>query len=121
MLNFPCVATDCSVKVNDFGVRKGKGSEKLKDILGIALQFVGTMGEGTDDSSGGGIPGNRPVAVGLDGLGRFATTDGKVEIPNGGGDLVVGEGGEESGEDNVKVDRCPREDMFPFRFWERGE
>jgi len=89
MLNFPCVATDRSVKVNDFGVGKGKGSEKLKDILRIALQFVGMMGEGTDDSSGGGVPGNSPVTVGLDDLGWFATTDRKVKIPNGSGDLVV--------------------------------
>jgi hypothetical protein len=53
VFNFSCVVADRLVKVNDFGVRKWKGSKKLKNILGIALQFVGT-----EDSSGGGVPGN---------------------------------------------------------------
>jgi len=43
--------------------------------------------------------------VGLDGFGRFAASDREVKVSNGGGDFVVREGGEESGENGVKVDR----------------
>jgi hypothetical protein len=33
VLDFPCVPTDGFVEIDNFGVRKGKGSEKLKDVL----------------------------------------------------------------------------------------
>ena len=49
MLDFPSVATDGFVKVDDFGVRVGKGSEKLKDIFGVLLQLIGSVREGTED------------------------------------------------------------------------
>jgi len=121
VLDFTCVATDCFVEIDDLGVRNGKGAEKLKDVFGITLQLIGSVEKSAEDGCGGGIPGNSPVAVGLDGFGWFATADGKVKIPNGGGDLVFGETGEKAGEDSVKVDRCSGENMVPFGLWERGK
>jgi len=46
VFNFSCVAMDGLVEVDDFVVGKGKGSKKLKYILGILLEFIGPMGEG---------------------------------------------------------------------------
>jgi hypothetical protein len=46
VFNFSCVATDGLVEVDDFVVGKGKGSKKLKYILGVLLEFIGPMGEG---------------------------------------------------------------------------
>jgi hypothetical protein len=37
MLDFPNVAANGFIKVNDFGVRIGKGSEKLKDVFRVSL------------------------------------------------------------------------------------
>lgn len=105
MLNFSDVAADCFVKVDDFGVGKRKGSEKLKNVFGILLQFKGTMGEGTEDSGRCGIPSNGPISMGLDGFRRFGAANGEIKVANGGGDLVIGNSGEESGEDDVKIDR----------------
>jgi hypothetical protein len=105
MLNFSDVVADCFVKVDDFGVGKWKGSKKLKDVFGILLQFKGMMGEGTEDSGRCGIPGNGPITMGLDGFRRFGAANGEIKVANGGGDLVIGNSGEESGEDDVKIDR----------------
>jgi len=66
MLNFSDVAVDCFVKVDDFGVGKRKGSEKLKNVFGILLQFKGMVVEGTEDSGGCGVPGNGPISMGLE-------------------------------------------------------
>jgi hypothetical protein len=72
------------------------------------------MGKGTEDSSGGGIPGNGPVSMRLDGFGWFCSANGEVKIPDGGGDLVFGETGEKSREDSIKVDHCAGKYMFPL-------
>ena len=93
VLDFPGVATDGFVKVDDFGVRVGKGSKKLKDIFGVLLQLIGSVREGTEDGCRSGVPCDGPVSVGLDDLGQFTTTDGEVKISNGGGSFVIGEGG----------------------------
>ena len=80
VLDFSCVSTDGFVKVNNFGVRKGKGSKKLKDVFRVLLQFVSAMGEGTENGGSGGVPSDGPIPVGLDNLGRFSTTNGEVEV-----------------------------------------
>jgi hypothetical protein len=96
MFDFPRIATDGLVKIDDFGMRVGKGSEKLKQVFGVALQFEGTMREGADDGRGRGIPRDSPVSMGLDVLCRFRSADGEVEIADRSGSFVVGESGKES-------------------------
>ena len=108
MLDFSSVALNCFVEVDDFDVRIGKGSEKLKHVFGILLQFMGMMGESTEDSGRCGIPGDGPITMGLDNFGGFATANGEVKIPDRSSELVIGEGGEETGENGVKVDRRSR-------------
>ena len=43
-----------------------KGSEKLKQVLRVLLQFEGTMREGTEDCSRCRVSWDGPVSVGLD-------------------------------------------------------
>ena len=66
MLDFSCISTDGFVEVNNFGVRKGKGSEKLKDVFRVLLQFVSAMGEGAENGGSGGVPSDGPIPVGLE-------------------------------------------------------
>jgi hypothetical protein len=54
------------------------------------------MGEGTEDGSGCGIPGDCPVSVGLDNFGGFSAAHGEVKDSDGGGDFVICESGEKS-------------------------
>lgn len=105
VLDFPGIATDGLVEVDDFGVRVGKGSEKLENIFGVLLQLEGPVGESTEDRRGSGIPGNGPVSVSLDDFGGLTATDGEIKFSNGSGSFVVSKGGEQSGENGVKVDR----------------
>jgi hypothetical protein len=49
VLDFPGIVTNGFVEVDDFGVQVGKGSEKLKNIFGVLLQLIGTVGESTED------------------------------------------------------------------------
>ena len=121
VLDFPGIASNGFVEVDNLGVRVGKGSEKLKNIFGVLLQLIGSVGECTEDGCRSGVPCDGPISVGLDDLGWFTTTDGEVEISNGGGGFVIGKGGEESGENGVKIDRCSRKDVLPLRFWEWWE
>jgi len=105
MLDFSSVTADGFVQVDDLGVRKGKGTKKLKEVFGVLLEIKGVMGESTEDSGRCGIPGNGPIAVGLDSFRGLATPNREVKISNGSGDLVIGESGEETGENDVNVDR----------------
>ena len=93
MLDFSSVPTDGFVKVDNFGMRKGKGSEKLKDVLGVLLQLLSPMGEGTENGGSSGVPSDGPISVRLDNLGRFPATNGEIEVSNGGGDFVISESG----------------------------
>ena len=77
------------------------------------------MGERTEDGSEGGVPGDGPVTVGLDEFGGLSLPDGEVEVSDGCGGPILSKSGEESQEDDVKVDRRPRQDMLPLRYWER--
>ena len=86
----------------------------MENIFGVLLQLKGPVGESTEDRGGSGIPGNGPVSVSLDDFGGFTAADGEIKFSNGSGSFVVSEGGEQSGENGVKVDRCSREDVFPF-------
>jgi hypothetical protein len=79
------------------------------------------MGEGAENGGTGGVPSDGPIPVGLDSLGRFPAANGEVEVSKGGGNFVFNEGGKESGEDDVKIDRRSGENMFPFRSWEWRE
>jgi hypothetical protein len=121
VLDLSGIAANRFVKVDDFGVRIGKGSEKLQDVFGVLLQLKGTVWEGTEDGCGGGSPSNGPVSMSLDDFGWFTSTDGEVKISDGSGSFVVGESGEQSRENGVKVDRRSRKDMLPFGLWERRE
>jgi hypothetical protein len=121
MFDLSGVAANHFVKVDDFGVRIGKGSEKLQDVFRVLLQLKGTVWEGTEDGCGGGSPSDGPVSMSLDDFGWFTSTDGEVKISDGSGSFVVGESGEQSRENGVKVDRRSRKDMLPFGLWERRE
>ena len=44
-------------------MRKGKGSEKLKDVFRVLLQFVSAMGEGAENGGSGGVPSDGPIPV----------------------------------------------------------
>ena len=99
----------------------GKGSEKLKNIFGVLLQLIGTVGERTEDGCQSGVPCDGPVSVGLDDFGQFTATDGEVKVSNRGGGFVIGKGGEESRENSVKIDCCSQKDVLPLRFWEWWE
>jgi hypothetical protein len=121
MLDFPCVSMDGLVKVDDLGVRKGKGSEKLKDVLKVLLQLLSPMGEGAENGGCSGVPSDGPISIRLDSLGRFPATNGEVKVSDRGGGLVFSESGKQSREDNVKVDRRSGEDMLPLGSWKRWE
>jgi hypothetical protein len=43
--------------------------------------------------------------MGLDNFGRFSPANGEVKISEGGGGSIVGQSGEQPGENGVKVDR----------------
>ena len=73
---------DGLVQVDNLGMRVGKGSEKLKYVLGVDLQFHGMVWEGAWDRGEGGIPGNGPVAMGLDMFQGLTSTDGEIKVPN---------------------------------------
>ena len=75
---------------------------------------MSTMGEGAEKSGSGGVPSDGPIPVGLDNFGRFSATNGEVEVSKRGGDFVFNNGGEESGEDGVKIDRRSGKDMLPL-------
>jgi len=73
MLDFSSVTADGFVQVDDLGVRKGKGTEKLKEVFSVLLEFKGAMGESTEDSGRCGIPGDGPITMGLDSFRWLAT------------------------------------------------
>jgi hypothetical protein len=121
VLNFSNIPTDGFVQVDNLGMRVGKGPEKLKYVLRIDSQFHGAVREGAQDCGESGVPSNSPVSVGLDVFQGLAPSNREVKLPDRGCGFIFGEGREESGEDDVEIDRRPRKDMFPFGFRERWE
>ena len=93
MLDFSSVSMDGFVKVDNLGVQKGKGSEKLKDVLGVLSQLLSPMGEGAENGGSSGVPSDGPISMRLDNLGRFPAANGEIEVPKGGGDFVISESG----------------------------
>ena len=89
--------------------------------IGVDSQFHGTVWEGTQDYGEGAVPGNGPVAMGLDMFWGLTSANGEIKIPDWACSFVFGEGGEKFREDNIKIDCHPCKDMFPFWFWERWE
>ena len=77
------------------------------------------MGESAEDGSEGGIPGDGPVTMGLDEFGGLTLPDGEIEVSDGCGGPILSKSGEESREDDVKVDHRPRQDMLPLQYQER--
>jgi hypothetical protein len=65
MLNLSCVSADGLIEVDHFGVREGKGSEKLKNVFRVLLELERTVWESTEDGSSGGIPCDGPISMGL--------------------------------------------------------
>ena len=77
------------------------------------------MGESAEDGREGRVPGDCPVSMGLDEFGGLTLPDGEVKVSDGRGGPILSKSGEESREDDVKVDRRPRKDMLPLRRRER--
>ena len=77
------------------------------------------MREGAEDGGEGGVPGDSPVPMRLDEFRGFSLPDGEIKVPDGRGGPILGKSGEESGEDDIKVDRRPRKDMLPLRYRKR--
>ena len=62
-----------------------------------------------------------PILNPMDMFRGLTSTNGEIKVSDWGRGFVFSEGGEESGEDDIKIDSCPCKDMFPFRFRERQE
>ena len=105
MLNFSNVPADGLVQVDNLGMRVGKDTKKLKYVLGVDSQFHGAVQEGAQDCGEGGVPSNGPVTVGLDMFRGLAPSNREVKLPDRGCGFIFGKGGEESGEDDIKIDR----------------
>ena len=92
----------------------GKSAKKLKNVFRIDLQFHGLIWENTEDGGESGILGDGPVTMRLDKFGGFTFPDGEIKVSNGCYGPILSNGGEESQEDDVKIDCCPQKDMLPL-------
>jgi hypothetical protein len=115
ILSLSCADMDGTIILDDVIVGMiGEGGKELRDVLAVVLELRRAVREDVSSCLDCLIPSDNPLSMGIHLLGRFGSSDNKLDSPNVFHMPFILHHGIECGKDVVQVNRMSHDEIRPF-------